>query len=587
MSAKSPARRCHRLGVAAACVAFVLAIPLPVIAGQPHVPVGAPLPGLRFDATIELFAPVYGSRIALFARYWVTTSSFRTEVVWAEPHWGAINFAYYPVSLYAESDTDEFLVGNWVRKKQWRFKKPLGDRKTFAYRFNSYHVGGTRLAEPEAARSRVPRSWLQGVGPDALSSDAPVRIQPVDGQRLSGPVAALWRDGRLHRLDFSDANGRVWKSVEYLYTKAQGRPVLHKRIVSLSERPIPVKAITAKIVEDGRKSTHTLRGVPYHQGGRRCVVEYGRVELGDRTLQLPVRIDVFSQHDNVLLRRALLSDFQALAGDAEKAVGSPDAVGYSAFSDDERSWRALLIRNWVRPPAQVSAKDRRELDRLARVFEVSVAKAGSAAQEVKRLNMLCMVALMRGDDASLRRWFRAHLQCLAKAGVPRVALDGGAKLLELTVRWQKPVLASELVPVWAGAALASNRADAAVEFAGRWVAASHFWLPYQLLVRLQQEADCDAQLRLNVEYQMCRALAGIVQSMADAKKKPADHLAREIAWVTAQKSPAELRRLLKRHLGRAYEQYGRLEEDRRATHRNIRGHLDWMAEHLLDVSHRR
>ena len=63
-----------------------------VMAKPDAVPVGRNVGPLRFDACLELNAPLVGTHVVLFLRYWVSATSYRVAVIWAEPHAGSLNF---------------------------------------------------------------------------------------------------------------------------------------------------------------------------------------------------------------------------------------------------------------------------------------------------------------------------------------------------------------------------------------------------------------------------------------------------------------------------------------------------------------
>jgi hypothetical protein len=155
-----------------------------------------------------------------------------------------------------------------------------------------------------------------------------------DRQQLALIKARTCR-GRLDELHLLDPNGQLLKSVEYKYATPDGKSPLLRERVFLPERPIAVGFTGGgpTITISGETRRYSKMETVQHQGGRRCIVEYGMQKMGDRTLSLPVRIVVYSGDERQVLRSARLYNFAACPGAGNQIEA--EAKRYSGFDAND------------------------------------------------------------------------------------------------------------------------------------------------------------------------------------------------------------------------------------------------------------
>jgi hypothetical protein len=93
------------------CLAFIVAGVFLLSSGTGSTditPRGDAAEVLRFDAILELSAPIAGTHIMLCARYWVSPTHYSVAFVWAEPGENILNFSTYPPTLQIESNEKQF-----------------------------------------------------------------------------------------------------------------------------------------------------------------------------------------------------------------------------------------------------------------------------------------------------------------------------------------------------------------------------------------------------------------------------------------------------------------------------------------------
>ena len=84
--------------------ALVMFLLLTCVAYPKHIPTGTKVDVVRFDAIVDLGAPLAGTHVMLCARYWIGPRHYSVAVVWAEPHAAILNFPTYPPTLNINSN---------------------------------------------------------------------------------------------------------------------------------------------------------------------------------------------------------------------------------------------------------------------------------------------------------------------------------------------------------------------------------------------------------------------------------------------------------------------------------------------------
>ena len=518
---------------------------------------------VRFDAVIELNAPLCRTHVVLFARYWVTADSYRVAVVWAEPNAGALNFPIYPPTLNVASDPNGFAISHqFLHMYDGDFARPLARRGPFRHRFNSYHFSDVRFAERDALDLRIGAGDLGAAGKKSAEEGE----RTVDVTRPSGELARLkvrTRDGRLAALDLLDARGDCLKSIEYEYAGQDGAARLQSLRALLPQRPITVgfKGEGPAITIGGVKRHYRQLETTHHAGGRACTVEYRQVDLRGRTVTLPSRVTVRSQDGTQVLRSARFENFvpYAQTPDRVKQV----AQDYSLFDAAERECRDLLVKYWVREPADVNEIDVERLRGLRRRFAAAPTAGGSMGERLKRVNLLLQTDWMLGDTKQLQADFREYLALLRTNDLGRMVLFGGQHAIETTIRWGYIDAADGLLRAWLDAAVSGNDVQTMLDFAEAGLARRRLWTLVNLMDEVLEKRQPSPPQRFAAHALRALALARICEML----EKP-DYIKTELGvaqarWLFARTDADEVRQRLARDTARATHLFAGLQQPTR------------------------
>ena len=394
---------------------------------------------VRFDAVLELSAPILGTHVTICARYWVTPSSYSVAVLWAEPHVSGLNFPTYPPSLNIHSNEQSFSIANQIHlAHNSTFARPIGPRGVFRNKFNNYPLTDIRFAEPEALASRIYTSDLQktaGSGRQTVDlRDSATKHGPA---REVAKVNLDMKDGRLETMKLMDPNEKLVKSIEYEYAGHNGRDVLRRQNIVLPERPLTVGFRTggATIGIGDKKQTYKELPGSHHRGGRKCAVEYRPLRVGDKALSLPASITVRNAETNAVLRIARMFNFVASEMDADEARLAASQFG--RLDDDELKVRELWEKYWEQGPDAVEKPDVEVLKQLRRHFESGRVRGKTVGHKLKRANMPMELDWIQGNDVALQEHFKQYLDALTSSGLNNTALVGGLNVVGSTVGWSR------------------------------------------------------------------------------------------------------------------------------------------------------
>jgi len=534
----------------------------------------APTPGkvamLRFDAIVELNAPLCRTHVVLFARYWVSPEVYRAAVVWAEPHAGSLNFPIYPPTLNVVSDREAFRVEHQFKHMyDGVFPRPLGQRGAFLHKFNSYHFSDIRFAEQEALNLRIQASDIQPLkkadGPDGE------RVFKVSAPRASGePKQYLAKlsfhttKGRLDELRLLDAEGGLLQSVEYEYTNQKDKKSqLHRQNVLLPQRPITVgfKGKGPTITIAGEKRRYSELEATHHQGGRKCMVDYQPMEIGGRRVPLPVRITVYRADAKLVLRSARLYNFthcELSADDVKKS-----AEQFSFFDRNEIKCRELLLKYWVKEPADVAQADRKTLEQLRTHFADKFVAGLTIGEQLRHVNVLLQLDWMLGHTAGLERDFQRYVYLLAVNDLDRMVLVGGQHAIEMTIRWGQIDVADKLLDTWLGVSVPRNDVESALNFANDSVRKKRFWTIVKLMDKVLEKSQLSASQRFVAQALRCMGLAQVYEMVKDPDRIKTELGIAQAWWVSSQMSTESLRRNLSQGMFEAKQFFAGLDRPTR------------------------
>ncbi len=497
----------------AAVVALCLYSAAPAEA-QRTVPIGQALPGVSFDAKLELWAPKANTYTVIFARYWVTATQYRVEGLWAEPHWSNIN-SYYPVSLDIQKRESTFDVSQGLWGEHWAYKLPITSRGPFAHQNNSYPITDIRFADAEAVDCRIPARWLTG------SPRHPVDTQPSPATKPDYDPG--WNGKLLSHIILKDDKGRAVKKIGYKYSDVAPGVVSQTEVV-LYERPILLNGLQATVTINGENALiapdSVMQGT-YHAGDRRCLVTYETVKIDSRSINLPRSIEV-RNGKGLLLRRATFSNFAMLKD--QKDIGKLAPVPKAVLTAEENEWCRLCAARWVvAENRNGSAKslpdaDKNRLKELIGIFEREFANSRSMFVRHKMANTLCQSYMMLDDSKQAAKWLRNYFESLHADKLDQMVVTGGKEALDLALYWDNVEMADALMSTWAqyvGSTVSEgvvldNMASA------RW---GDHWLAYAVLKEFEQKPTLRRDTAVLAGYLMCGHLHDLLsEEYAEAVK---------------------------------------------------------------------
>jgi len=496
---------------------------------------------LRFDAIIELNAPLCRTYVVLFARYWVAPELYRMAVVWGEPHAGSLNFPIFPRSLNVASDPDAFRIEHQFRHMyDGVFPRPIGKRGPFRHQFNSYYFSEIRFAEQDALNMHI---GAVDIGPLKKTGIYDIN-NPGSGDESRQKPARLnvrTANGRLDELRLLDAEGGLLKSVEYEYTQQKDGSQLKKQIVLLPERPIKVgfKGKGPTITIGGEEQQYSELETTHHQGGRKCIVDYKQIEIVGHTETLPYRITVYSGDGKRVLRSAKLYNFtqcQISTDQLEK-----DALRFSFLDSDETICREMLLKYWLKDPSEVAQADVKTLDRLGAHFADKSVACMTAGEQLRRVNILLQLDWMLGYMPQLERDFREYMSLLVSNDLGRMVLVGGQNAVEMTSRWGQLDTANSLLETWLDVAVSQNDVESVLNFANDNVRKKCFWTIVKLMDKVLEEPQLSASQQFVAQALRCIGLARLSEMLDNPDRIKTELDIAQAGWVSYQRSAESLR----------------------------------------------
>ncbi len=484
----------------------------------------------RFDAIIELNAPLCGMHVVLFARHWVSTDVYRAAVVWAEPHASAINFPIYPPTLNVASDPNEFAINHQlVHTYDGVHSKPVGLRGPFRHRFNSYSLSDIRFAEQETL------NLLNGV-----------------------------EDKRENN------------------TKSKQSRTRH---IVLPERPITVgfSGRGPTITVNGESREYAELETIDREGGRHYTVDYETLKIAGQEASMPVRTVVCSGDDTRVLQSARLYNF-ALCEMSNADRIEAEAHRFGDFDPYDVSCRDLLLKYWMKPSSDVSPSDANSLRGLCTHSQnMSVADA-TVGEQLKRVNALLQLHWMLDDTDPLEKDFREYISLLAANGLGRMILFGGQNVIETTIRWAQFRAADRLLPLWLDAALSRNDPNSLLDFASANLARKRFWTTAKLMEKVLANPTMSVDQRFAAGAYQALALSGIHQMASDPDHRIDRELdIAQVRWVLMGEDEERLLAQLKSTLAAAERAYAGVAEPSR-EHRSLKKRLDTIMKQAIGAN---
>ena len=452
-------------------------------------PSGTDVGAVQFDTVIRLDPPIACTHMLIFARYWVASDYYQMSIVWAEPTGPGLRFPVFPVSLAVGSDPKTFEMRHDIFSVyNTNFSKPVGPTGTFRYMYGDYPITNLRFSDSESFGERVYASDIADMDSEGGSADGSHAFRLPGRDRVVRELAGRADSDLLTSLDLFDKDHRLLKSLQYEYTGAATNAWLARETVLLPERPIELglqgEGVTVKF-QEGSQQYKDFSGI-FEKGGRRCIIEYRTLTLGNKQLSLPSSLEVRDASNGTVLRSVRFSNFRLTQMD--RAAARAAAADFGGLTPDLRKEDELSRRyDPARAPVLnatdlAAAKDLR--DRLEALEEKD-----SIGRELRRLGALRRLNDTLADEHEIERLFASYLSLLQQRGLYDMVLWGGAEAVETEAKAGRFPLAKRLLNRWLDVAMQNLDIEAALRFARLGRVNSRDCETIQLLEKLETIGD--------------------------------------------------------------------------------------------------
>jgi hypothetical protein len=549
-------------------------------------PGGSGVGTIQFDAVIELNSPSGDSHVLLFARYWVGADFYSMGVVWGEPHGIGLDVSFYPPTLAVASDESGFAIAHDIQTaNNGTYGRPIGDRPTFPHVFGSYPVLDIRYADREARTARVYQSDLgslsEPVEGDEQGLDMVLPSAGDEGQRIVSRAKVHVSEGHMRSMELLDSEQQLIKDIDYEYAKNGTQSYLRRQRITLPEHLVrvglPGEGMVVRV--DDEEYRYTEFDVNYHEGGRTCHVKYEPIALGAQKIVLPVEVTVHNGDTNELLRSARMMNSVPVELDHCDAMKA--ARKFSGFTEKQRQYRDLLVRNWRKNPEDVSETDVHDMADLQSGFQKALADCHTLGDQLKHLNILMELSRMLGNTSELKRYYKTYLSVLSTNQLHRMVRVGGYNAIEIAMLWGRYREADDLLHEWVEVLSPTfDTPESLLYFANDELRRGHLWTTPNLIDRYLGDHSALSSARLELEIVKCEALYRLDCLLRDRNDESPEPLKAQAKWIASTIGPEHLERMLCEHVEEAaqFSDEGadpiRIPQAAKATLDGIRRQLD-------------
>lgn len=384
---------------------------------------------IQFDAIIEFELPRNGRHTFWFVRYWVSRKFYSLAITWSEPPSRALLSARSPLGFVVHSDTASFRFRrNNDAATDTYYRKPLGDRGVFSYRYGDYPITDIRFAEAEAFKERVYAADLESFFDSGFTGERFFSLPDRD-EADKRFVTALRVNGNKRIVDSIELFGKdgLTKTVENKYENNQ----LHRKMVFSPERPLIVSLQNEGATVKLNEQKYLVKQFPVadHKGGRTAIIDYFPVAFGTNKMTLPTHIDVNLGKTNRFLRSASLTNFQLLDLTCVQVEEIANQFCINGFycekggkTDSENLSSSIRALDF----------DSTEQGRIRKPNDTPDQNLNLGLQ-LKHFHVLMQTNQLEGDDKALRQNFQRYLSTLFEWKLPRVVLEGGYEIIEASM----------------------------------------------------------------------------------------------------------------------------------------------------------
>lgn len=135
----------------------------------------------------------------------------------------------------------------------------------------------------------------------------------------------------------------------------------------------------------------------------------------------------------------------------------------------------MLLKYWLKNPAEVEQADVKTLERLLAHFTKKSTAGTTIGEQLRRVNILLQLDWMLGHMSQLESDFREYLSLLVSNDLGRMILVGGQNAVEMTSRWGQFNTADKLLEIWLDVAVSQNDVETVLNFAADSIRKKDLW----------------------------------------------------------------------------------------------------------------
>ena len=514
---------------------------------------------VRFDALVEQNYTWGAYHALVFVRYWVARDFSACSVLWMEPH-GHNHFNIKSLACMSDDDTFQtYSVGDAFTQT---YGKPLTDAEVFPWGRGSYDILHNRFSDQVALSRRVYRQDVAPVLASQRTGVSTVSVSDVPGKpkRQLKRLKVETRSGRVESLDLLDCNDTLMNRVEYEYRA--GSHSLSRLSALLPETTI-ARGVDLEGTVDGEPFLIKTVDMPYHRGGRQCVVDYKPVLLGAREVSLPDRVTVRHARDQTVMRAVRFMNYTRMQADRDTVWTQARAFG--PYDADRRKALAFVSKQSKRSPAEVKADSLETLAWYREHFASEFTDANSTVgHRLRAMDSLLRLDPLIADWSAYEQHVQQYMAFLKAQDLDQTLAFGAVKPMRVLLENRRFKEADRILRTWMRDCL-PNRPYDIYRLSELLLRNGNYWLANQLiesyLVRKKDQVPVEEAFCLRVLR--CQALSGQCASVANRSRMTDPLMRTQCDWALSHIKAPLLQAKLIAGLTDARQLFERLPESMR------------------------
>jgi hypothetical protein len=164
----------------------------------------------------------------------------------------------------------------------------------------------------------------------------------------------------------------------------------------------------------------------------------------------------------------------------------------------------------------------------------------SAGDWLKRLNILMELSRMMGDQPGLKRPYEQYLSALADEGMGDFVPWGGARAVDMSVRWGRYGEADDLLSALLSAVVKSTSMKAALEFASSEIKDGNFYSAVAVLDKFVDNPTGDPASRFEQAGLKCLLLAKLKETLSKMDNLKEGPIRKKAEWTLSHWNPGQM-----------------------------------------------